>query len=541
MIGTRRALNEDGSYKYNISSGNGLGYYVHFRWTNYHDYGITYRNKDGVSASAALNQNHQKLLKNIKFSDGTKEGLSKLEEFLNGWVRGGSSGDLSSWAKKYNLSNEEVEEIEKQIYAEMERRFPEYSTNLYNLDLESLSNLQNLYVYKGRGSNNKKYILMSTFRKLYDNLEKSLREINKKIYNGQLNKSQVNNLIVWQTKIENILEEMSQIAYDSETLSKSGKSIFLTSGNKSHIERVIKAVGNMQKSFIKPSQDEQGEMAEIALSMFFALLSGKTANTTDELIEGVYKGKEHATNTSVFRGGGFLQTSYMFEQLNKTSVGVSKADKAAGKTRYQLQNGDVVDVIGSQQTTDLIVTLPDNFSDWGVNNLTASLKNYTSLNNIKILTETSLFIAFNFLENNFANHYLNIFASTGDTYDRPMAESYNDELKRALLVRGLMGIRDIRNPLSNTAEIADILILHSKSQNEFHIYNTGDLASNYFNRIDEVAVSGLPSQGALSNIWQGERNVYSMMGAMQRITKLILSARRIKLTVSLKNIQNIAS
>lgn len=537
-----RARNADGTLKYKTSTGHGLGYYVHYRWTNYHNYGITYRDVGGVSAAKALSDNHKKLKENLKWSNGRQENLLQLESFLNGWIRGGNAHNLSEWAKEYNFSEAEIQQIEDSIKNEMDKRFPQYIANLYNLDLSSYADLQNLYVYQGKGADNKKYVRMSTFKRLYENLEKGLEDIGKRISNGNLKTAQLNALIQQQTKINKIIDEMFKIVQTFEnSVSQSGKSIYITPENKNSINNVIKMVAQAQKSFQQPSKDEQGEMAEIALSMFFGLISGKAANTTDELIQGIYKGKIHATNTPVFKSGGFIQADYLFEEFNKTAVGVSKAAKEKGNTRYKLKNGDIVDVIGSQQTTDLVVTLPDQFSDWGVNNLTASLKSYSNLNSIKILTETSLFLAFNFVENNFANHYLNMFASTYDSYDRVNAELYNDELKRALLVRGLMGVRDIQNPSTTTAEIADVFIIFDKINNKFHIYNTGDLASKYFDKIDEVYVSGLPSQGALSNVWQGERNVYSMTDAMQRITKLLISSRRIKLTASIKNIQNVVA
>lgn len=196
------------------------------------------------------------------------------------------------------------------------------------------------------------------------------------------------------------------------------------------------------------------------------------------MLKDVLKGKTKITHNPVLRRGGFYYMGELTSTLNQRANTVKP-----GKERFQLSNGGIVDVIGSYSTTDLVITLPDDkqiFNELGLNGLNASLKNYNNIDGyrgVHVLSESPLLTGLNFVGIDFANHYLNLFAS--GRYNSFAQDEYYDEMKRAYVVRGLLGMRDIYDTNSNSNQL---FIVHNKGGslgNIYRVFNANFLAEQY--------------------------------------------------------------
>ncbi len=516
--------------KYGTISGQKLGYYVHYLNNNYRNFGINLNETGGVSASEALEETHEMLKNQIKLNSFSGD-VKSFEDFLNMLAHADSQG----LAENFGVSEKEYNEAREAVINKIEEKYPLYSYNFENLDLESAFNVGEIYKYKGKQSNDRKYIQIQTIKKLIKNLNNSLKNIKQYLSNkgGAISLAEKDKIESIRRQIEVIRKELYKIKAEIRTT----KSVMLTEENSPYIWNIVNFANDLAAAVILPSNEEQGDASELALGTFFTALTNKTNTVTDSMLNQILKGKTKITNTPVLRRGGFYYMGELTSTLNQRANTTKP-----GKERFQLSNGGIVDVIGSYDTTDLIITLPDDkqvFNDLGLNGLNASLKNYNNIDGyrgVHILGESPLLTGLNFVGINFANHYLNLFAS--GRYDSFAQSEYYDEMKRAYAVRGLLGMRDIYDTNSN---LNQLFIVHNKGGdlgNVYRVFNANVLVEQYWNDIDKVVVKNLPTSAAFPNGWVDHS--VPMLGAMARITNMLAHIHTIKITVSLLQLSSFA-
>ena len=143
----------------------------------------------------------------------------------------------------------------------------------------------------------------------------------------------------------------------------------------------------------------------------------------------------------------------------------------------------------------------------------------------------------NFVGVDFANHYLNLFAQ--GRYNSFAQDEYYDEMKRAYVVRGLIGMRDIYDTNSN---LNQLFIVHNKGGklgNVYKVFNANILTEQYWKNIDKVIAKNLPTNAIFPNGWVDHSN--PMLGAMARITNMLAYIHTIKISVSLLELSSFAS
>lgn len=538
-------------------TGQGLGYYIHWRAENYRKYGIAVNEEErGVSAAQAKAETENRLINWAHLGKYSGEiNLLALEDFLNNL----GGGNISRVAEQLNLTEQEIKEIEEEIADEIEKDYD----NKYSFDFENLNlinfflEMTNLYI-----NNNgvEKRISIDRIAKIITQTNQALALINAQIVAGGLGKAEKKELLRKKRELVNIESDLDQLVSISNRTSGKGSYFRVDKANKKIVNRIIGKIGDVIKTSLKPTNTEQGKAAEKALALFFMKIAKYTSEEEEKILKDILVGNQNITHTPVVKKGSFLQMDILKKMLDDKSGHFSDGKNS----RYQIQNGGIIDIVGSQQTTDLIISLPD--GKYGIDGLKTSLKNYEGgfSRGINIVSGVPLLIAFNFVTTDFANHYINLIAQNyGESVGgQANLEEYNNTFQLAILLRGLVGLRDIDS--QSTKNLNNVFIMHDKGDldhRRYYVYDAGTLAINAWQsgaskiggkiasdiqwtkgeRVDiNTNFSGWPSYGDLSgaNKFIKNSNNPPMINAMERITNVIAYTHKIKLTASitLKNI-----
>ena len=494
-----------------------LGYYVHYHVENYKKFGIGY-DTPGVSSATAYAENHKNLLSIVRASKTTPN-VKALELFLNNVFKTGSNIDFDS----YNLNKDNFEALFYQI---MEEKFPLFVSDFNHLDLEALTNVfeDNLPKYKGKWGK-EKYMMMMTIEKRIAALNMWIYMIMQQVNKGQVDGSKIMPQVKKAVDALNTLNQLAASADGKRSIQFDTEENF----------NIAKTALNLLSKIAEPSREDLGSAAEYGLSLLFGLMQESAEETADSLVQNFMSGKEKVAQ-KVVNSKGFLSTNIILDKI--------KTDKRGKKINFRDydvgEDGSIIDLTGSQQTADISITLPEGnrlAQEMGISQFTASIKNYEYAGvgaNIHVLGETPLLTALSFLTTNFANHYLNLFAETSlnasiGVNDRA---AYQEELKKTLLIRALMGVRDFKNFQQNN----DLFIVHDRKAGRFKVWDASLLAGDYINKYPykiHLTINGREDQDpVLTNQYiHGDKK--SMEWAIIRISKLVASSHQYKLSLSI--------
>lgn len=214
--------------KYGTVSGQKLGYYVHYLNDNYRNFGINLNETGGSSASEALQETHNMLKNQLKLNAFSGD-IKTFEDFLNMLAH----ADKQGLAQNFGISETEYEEAKTAAINKIEEKYPLYSYNFENLDLESAFDMGENYKYKGKQTDNRKYIQIQTIIKLIKSLNASLENIKGYLSTkkGMISLAEKNKIESIRKQIEIIRKELYKIKAEI----RATKSIMLTEENSSYI------------------------------------------------------------------------------------------------------------------------------------------------------------------------------------------------------------------------------------------------------------------------------------------------------------------
>ena len=493
-----------------------FGYYVHYHVENYKKYGIGYKTP-GVSAAAAWNENHQKILSISKMGK-TIPNAKALEHFLNGLFNNRNENNID-----FNSYDVDVNDLESIFYEAMESRFPLYSAKFDFLNLEAVNSEfeNNINTYRGKWAKDK-YVMMHTIKRRIDMLKIWINEIKAMIATGKVKESAVMSQMKKATDALNTLENIVDSA-PSKQITFSSEDEF----------NVMKKALNVVGKVAQPTSKDIGVAGEMGLSILFALMEQDGKSSLNSLIQKINTGSKKQTQR-VLPGGGFLSVAQVYD-----AVTTDKRGKKINFREYEIgDDGSIMDITGSDMTADLTISLPNGnrlAQEMGISDFAMSLKNYSygGVNaKIHVLSGTPLLTALSFFTTNFANHYLNLFAETsqGDSFGALQA-AYSNELKNTLLIRALMGVRDFQAGFVEN----DLFVVHDTTSGNFRVWGAAELARDYIiNHPNKITLenNGTTDDPILTNQWVGEKG-HSMESAIARIGALVASAHKYKLSLSI--------
>ena len=544
--------------KYQGITGQGLGYYIHYHAENYRKYGIALNNDDkgrAISAAQAKMETQNRLLYWANLAKRQEANLKEFEKFLNNL----GDGNITQIAEELNLSKEEVEQIENSIKQEMEADYSKFTYNFENLSLENFfEGMQNLYKIKDNDSRIR--VAKQSVEKLLGSVAQGIERINNLIALGNTGQANIRELNKTKSNLQQIQSDIEKFKEQAESTSGKGMYYKVNQSNKKMLNKIISDIAYIIKSAAVPTPNEQGKAAEKALALFFLKITQCCESQQQKMLEDILTGSQNVIHTTVVKKNAFLEMDYMTSLLEEKRSSVNPSVGA----HYDLSSGGIVDIAGSAQTTDLIISLPD--SKYGMDNVRSSLKNYQDgfSKPVHIVSGVPLLIAFNFVTTDFANHYVNFLTQNygEETYDLDELEQYNNVFNLALILRGLIGLRDIDDADAN--KLNNIFIMHDRNTPEkrkYYVYDAGTLGvlawQSAENKISgkvslgglytkgersliKNTFSGMPNRGDFSGVnrFMKDKHRPNMVNAMRRITNVFAYTHKIKLTASitLKNI-----
>ena len=573
-----RALNDDGNFKYSAVTGRGLGYYVHYHAANYARYGITVNSEEGGNSSnfaQAIKENHD-YLKTLALRQSRIEQAQdrkELTEFLNSFMDPVAFNQALQ--HKFHANPQQAQAIVDRWTKALEEHF-----SSYNIDLEALSverpyklnnylkdnktfrtyNTKKIYNTKTNTPGSQNKIYESTFNRLQADAKSAISGITRllKDANNGLSQADLLRLKQYKNDLTNLKARLERLqnslpVYYETTFNKQPTKVYRldqnyaspngkapTKNRKKWAVDIINQMNDIFDALNYPTSEAQGEILEYATSAGMAIIQEELGNGLKDLIgpDGAmanWLANKKVSSYTAVQKGSFLAMDYYTEILNANQItGFKKGSHLNGS--YQIKDGATMVVNTTQNTVDIMIDFPDGSSLSGLNGLGASLKSYENIGHRKvtIISEMPLSSVLNLLQTDFANHYLNLLVSSKMYANAGYEKQATDEIKAAVLMRGLIGLRDAFNP--NSTLLNNLFIVHDRVKGgEFQVIDAGMMANDYLEDLDKAKITGLPGYGSLNsvNVWYGQMAWPKMSEAMVRITRLVAETRAFKLKMEL--------
>ena len=273
-------------------TGQGLGYYIHYRAQNYRDYGIVPKNsnKSGISAQQAILNTHDRLFSLIQDSKmrTNSSDLQRLENFLNKLGIGEYQDAMKLLGEDTNI---DFAAIISDIVTEIQKDYPNFIFDFETSSLESfVPKVKNLYVKKEKDPTGKqrKRINVETVIRLQETLSNILNETTERINKLRLSKIEIQNLNNIQKKTQDLQLKLAELMTNPE-FTESKKYIRLNSKNKSDkiVGQIIAGVKELVDSIPAPNSNDIGIASEKALALLFLKIAQETDKQTSLFLEDI--------------------------------------------------------------------------------------------------------------------------------------------------------------------------------------------------------------------------------------------------------------
>lgn len=492
-----------------------IGDYIHARAENYRQYGIRQTGTGGTSFQVALRKARDELRQ--------FQNISKLEKSIN----------ISTLEKEFNdLKNgQKVQGI--QLTQEDQNAFLSTMNQILgNNKLKDFSNMSAEAIEE----------LFDAKKMKYDQNSKNYSDQTLQKFESLLQNfaNSIQAAFMAHTITAQTAKELEQKRKELEILSKQLKQQKITS--KGAWSSIFDSYNQIVKDYTAPTPKDLGEFAEIETLFIMSILSGKTAQEAQQIVEEelikplqsrkFWTGAQGSKTEIVNLSNRFVDGEALTAKNPKTGIRnwIYKKGGATGK------GFTISTTTSSQDTVDIQLSLTGNPKDI----IRASVKNYSSFQNIKIVSGVPLGTLFNLINTDFINHYINLLALNGSKGGKDLKsdrDQANAVMGQTAFVRGLIGAR------SNTAtstSVANLFIVNNRSSNQVRIIDTASmirkiLGINNLASLDQyIDVKTLPKK--VNNKWVGEKTVNDSKSAQMRITAIIAQLRQKKLSVSIKNL-----
>lgn len=458
-----------------------IGDYIHYKVTNYTEYG-TYRkdkSNDGSSYKSAqgiYNTQKEQMLSNINsFKSQNNNNLSELSEKLTQLIYGARNGDGRGVA----------DEIFKKFQNIVERIFNEKFSN-FDINWNTMSVYSKIKPINEKKKNFSKKEL-EKYKNLLDNEMERLKS-------GMTNFSKNGNLEqigIAINQLENAIEKVKQT---NENFEPQGNFI-------DDINAAIYA-----ESF--PYALAIGDVFENFLGVAQYVLNNNIEKKEDDIIKEL---SEKIVGTT----GKSLVT------IDKTKFSEDFVNFNSSGNLYVTD--DLTYEITSNKTQDKL----DVIFDWNGDTLNITAKNYSlrdDTQQISLVSGTSLLYLIQNENPYFVNHWLNL-VSHSNSSGLDLSEGHN-AMKITIFAKALTG------QLLGRGGEADTFVLNWRAQKKVYVLPVGDIIKAAASNIENmVVIHGYPENG-YSLSWVGGPK-FDIGNAMQRITFLLGQIRNTKIKVAM--------
>lgn len=491
-----------------------IGDYIHAKAESYRQYGIRQTGTGGTSFQVALRKARDELRQ--------FQNISKLEKSIN----------ISTLEKEFNdLKNGQKVQGIQLTQADQNAFLSTMNQILGNNKLKDFSNMSAEAIEE----------LFDAKKMKYDQNSKNYSDQTLQRFENLLQNfaNSIQAAFMAHTITAQTAKELEQKRKELETLSKQLKQQKITS--KGAWSSIFDSYNQIVKDYTTPTPKDLGEFAEIETLFIMSILSGKTAQEAQQIVEEelirplqsrkFWTGAQGSKTEILNLSNRFVDGEALTAKNPKTGI-KNWTYKKGGVTG---KGFTISTTTSSQDTVDIQLSLTGKPKD-----IRASIKNYGSFQNIKIISGAPLASLFNLINTDFINHYINLLAlnnSTGGKELKSDRDQANAVMGQTAFVRGLIGAR------SNTAtstSVANLFIVNNRSSNQVRIVNTASmirkiLGINNLASLDQyIDVKTLPKK--VNNKWVGEKTVNDSKSAQMRITAIIAQLRQKKLSVSIKNL-----
>lgn len=522
--------------------------YIHYRFKHYLMYGLQQMPEYGPHPLPNLNGREKEIIDANKelfdYWNGRMQIPNKraqydlaahhLQTFLNTEAYGNVNGLTgNSFFKDENIVfNRSVEELQKFL----------------NEKVEKYKNLDQTYIKTALGKNTSQqsYIKKDNNKYTRAELNNILKDFETIIKLSSYSQMNVNKILELKAKRDSFEKAIRNIQKNNQF----GKQESIKT-----IEDSISYLGNYFQDF-KFDTSVLGGLEENFVGVLMYGRDTLIEKETEALI-----GNRHTKSTRVLSNDGYLKMifnsdtpkiKYAKEQkkinkyINKKGVIPNKNDTSF--SAWKEINTNVIQS-GSQGTTDAIFEV-ELIKDKGLRDaikfylpslkkLKMSIKNYSQINRVGLVANTTLYGLLSLTPSKFSAHYLNFAggknaSGKGDNVD---FNYFNNGLKYAFAIRGLLGVKNYSDTAITAQNYGDkkigvneFIVINHKSVSKasfkvFSVYKILDMLYKRQSIVDNIInMYGVPqSRGSLKNTFIGDTKDYNIEDAKKRVANLLLS------------------
>ena len=500
----------------------GIGDYIHLNEKNYFEHGInrfkTAKNQlgeyfsDAPGLSWALAENHKNLLNLINNKAGNINNV-EMARVLTQYVYGinipvnGKSAESSLDSDTRNaLIGITTEAARAALLATKENTKTHQNakwvddkviTNALTRYSNAVVSTKEIKKTLNTASISKKR-LEQTIQKLQESRKKIFQLMQQEAVSSQRIKDIVETYGPQLANLEQIEQELRAVLSSKEKTARSLKGE--NNALKNKLDTVYKLFETLGGEYLF---DVQGPAFEAFLAALGEAGDSLVKGYENEVIKDLVNTTKNNNQTNIQKGQVWVSTvkattTVSLSDYSNYDFSSSKdyIDENGNGFNFQINQNNLTNI-----TTDVIFYKDHAPSDIAkamgdMEQLNISAKNYgsaTQHGGISVLDQTSLYNLLGLLNPSFANHYLNLVAAESSERISQLTLAV-DELKFALLVRGLTGTRSFTGS-NNTA---DCLILNDRLEQRVYVVNFKQLLNYYGKTIDTL--SNLNTIATFSNV-----------------------------------------
>lgn len=516
-----------------------LGNYIHYRASNYLNYGVTMSHKKGAVQETDIENiiAEKRAALQLKFQaeveDKFKDQYQAQLDYLFGNEK--DPGRLAqNIAQEKSLEKEFAELVQQKFpgiivdYATMSAEIPKIpgAKTLHKIDVLARRDKGGKHVkisfdkLQAELDNLKNNFQLNEIKNKYNEEERSkhmklLKKIDKamQIFLEEA-KVQVGTNPAY-TKVQKNKKTQTGLGFNLNHLKIKHKNFF------NDLNDLIDLYNVLNKSVV------QGILGEMSAAFAGALLLGKSASELKDFItESIKTGDKKSS-------AGYWQADFSSIFVNLAEIGNSK-----GWEYVDTENGGMVRAImPTKDKVDFELTLPEGEKTMSVKNYNLPKHaNLTAMKGASFLT-----LIQNENQNDFINHYFNITANHEE--DEPESKKKLREhldkmhllIKQIILVNALTGLHISKAAFQGTDKVnmksAEYFVVNDNSRpGKFKIYSMSELLNINLNIDQEGFTKFAKISGYNDPSWD---NTWAKSSAQERITKIILQAHQMKIYAGL--------
>ena len=528
-----------------------VGDYIHFRYSNYLNYGLTVDQKQTFSPEQILSTQRNEIKKQLNYRG--KKNKNKIKKDLENQINfffGFSQGKLSN-----QYTPEEVKQIETFLEDLIKQTVKKIRPNVDILDI----NHQTLKAAKGGGSislgendvetwakirkaatfkDSQSRTTVQALRRRIEQLVVQANNLRENFSGGTVDQAFINGVDKLMEDYEGLIKEIEQAEVSETFITKSGKEIKAEGifGQRWDIDTKEK------KDFVKAIQDlidmtrnisnlelqgALGEVVPVVSQWAWEQFQNKSFSEISSLIDTL----EMDSVIDVLHG----RVSKGQEKTKKVSLSTKVITNKNAEKTEQVKIGDVkLNTTFTQDKVDIVL----NFSNSKIN---ASVKNVNlkSGYNIGVLSGTNLI---NYIQDypDFANHYLNITANiqrdSSDQAPEGLIKKAHDALCLTVALHAISGglWAQHKDGRVTKTDKAEIFVVNDVSQpkGRFKVYFISDLIEKISKNINYFKIDEFEQPKTYINKWTGPEDK-NMDDSWRRIVNILMQLRTQKLTASI--------